>query len=116
MGALLLIGAGLACLHLCGVSVCLFRRLTGWPCLTCGSTRALAAVLAGDLADALRLQPLVVAGAAWAGAAAAAYSGFLVFGRRVVRVRCAPAERRFIWGAAFGLAVLNWLYLVRCGV
>lgn len=39
--------------------VCPFRALTGWPCPTCGMTRAMVALLGGDLAGSLRLNPIV---------------------------------------------------------
>ena len=60
LGALLLIGALISVLHLLGARICLFRRLTGLPCLTCGTSRAFAALLRGDLADAFSIQPLAV--------------------------------------------------------
>ena len=116
VAAFLLIVGGLAWLHRCGVSVCLFRRLTGWPCLTCGATRAFAALLSGNLAAALKLQPLAVVAAVSAGAACGAYSWLLLVRRRAVRVRLEPAESRFVWAAVVVLAVLNWLFLVRSGV
>jgi hypothetical protein len=116
VGAVLLIVGGLAWLHGCGVSVCLFRRLTGWPCLTCGATRAFSALLTGHLADAFKLQPLAVVAGVLAGAACGAQAWFLLVRRRVVRVRLEPAERQVFWTAVIVLAVLNWLYLVRCGV
>ncbi len=109
-------GAGLAWLHRCGVSVCLFRRLTGVPCLTCGATRAFAALLAGDWTGALNLQPLAVVGSAGLGAACAVYAGFFFLRRRVVCVRFERSERRVFCVAVMVLAVLNWLYLVRGGV
>ena len=37
---------------------CTFRALTGWPCPTCGTTRAALAVLAGDLGAAWAASPL----------------------------------------------------------
>ena len=97
------------------MSVCLFRRLTGVPCLTCGTTRACAALLSGDVAGALRLQPLAVVGGALAGAAFGAYSGLLLLRRRVAIVRLDPAESRVSCAVTIALAALNWLYLVRCG-
>jgi len=116
VGALLLIGAGLAWLRGCGVSVCLFHRLTGLPCLTCGATRAAAAILAGDLAGALRLQPLALIGGGGACVGFAVYSFFLVVRRCVVCVRLTRKEWRFFAATALALAILNWLYLVRSGV
>jgi hypothetical protein len=45
---------------------CPFRELTGLPCLSCGTTRAALSLLGGDLAAALRFNPLAsVAGIAF---------------------------------------------------
>ena len=40
---------------------CPFRALTGLPCLSCGTTHAAIALLHGDLAGALRANPLAAA-------------------------------------------------------
>lgn len=37
---------------------CLFARFTGMPCPSCGSTRAMRALLAGDLHQVLHYNPL----------------------------------------------------------
>lgn len=116
MGALLLIVAGLACIHLSGASICLFHRLTGVPCMTCGATRATAMLLQGDVLGAVRLQPLATLGGVIVGLAFAVYSAVLIVGRRVVRVRLEPHEGRVLWMTLLMLAVLNWIYLVRSGV
>ena len=115
MGALLLIGAGLSWLHRNGVSICLFHRLTGLPCLTCGTTRAAAALVAGDPAGALRQQPLAVIGGLAACMCFSIYSFFLLVRRRVVRVGLTAKEGLLFGAVLLALAVLNWLYLVRCG-
>ena len=38
---------------------CLFRRWTGLPCPSCGTTRCLQLLLSGHLADAWKMQPLM---------------------------------------------------------
>jgi hypothetical protein len=40
--------------------VCLFRKLTGWPCPLCGGTRAFRALAHGDWTVALWTSPLAV--------------------------------------------------------
>ena len=44
-------------------SLCVFKALTGWPCMTCGTTRALGRLAHFDVAGALAMNPLVAAGA-----------------------------------------------------
>jgi len=116
VGAVLLIGVPVALFHWAGVELCLFHRLTGWPCLTCGSTRALAFLATGDIAAAFRVQPLAALCAAGLGAAFAAYSVLLFLCRRVVAVRLGQGGRRATCAVGIALALLNWLYLVWRGV
>ena len=40
---------------------CVFRRATGVPCPTCGTTRAVLAAMAGRVADAFAFNPLIFA-------------------------------------------------------
>lgn len=40
------------------VSTCTFRRVTGYPCATCGGTRAAERLLRGDLFGAIAFNPL----------------------------------------------------------
>jgi hypothetical protein len=47
--------------HDAGPPVCVFRRITGYPCATCGATRATAKLLRGDWTDAFALNPLMSA-------------------------------------------------------
>ncbi len=88
---------------------CFFHRVTGFPCLTCGGTRAALELLAGNLGDALHANPLIaillvlfVGGGFAAGALALAGRG--VHG---------PA-RLPRWARAAVVLVLaaNWLWLI----
>jgi hypothetical protein len=114
LGVVLLIALGVAVLDAAGVQLCLFRRWTGLPCLTCGGTRACAALAAGDVVEAFRQQPLVSALLTAGTVAGAVHSLLLVRGRRLT-VRISAGERRLLLLAAIILAAANWLYLFRRG-
>ena len=43
-----------------GFNVCLFKKLTGIPCPSCGSTRALILLLHGNFAGSLFMNPFAV--------------------------------------------------------
>ncbi|MFN2431880.1 MAG: DUF2752 domain-containing protein [Gemmatimonadota bacterium] len=69
---------------------CPFRSLTGFPCPTCGTSRALLALAHGAAAEAFRIQPLatlLVLAALAAGALSAAAA-------MTPRLRSAPEEDR----------------------
>lgn len=92
---------------------CPFQQITGWPCPTCGATRALAALTQGRLIVALSFNPLV-----------AAVSLFLV-GAAIVSLACralrlelpapprpGPSLSRLLRAGAVGLVLANWSYLI----
>jgi hypothetical protein len=93
----------------CAVSLCILRNVTGLPCPTCGSTRAVRALAAGRPLEALGHNPLVVSalacGAAW------------LAWRAVGAPRARSAGGRPVSGAALAivavlLVVANWCYLL----
>ena len=64
--ALLPIMLGLSLLYQAGIFIptkifppCMFHALTGFSCPGCGSTRAVSALLRGDLLTSLKLQPAI---------------------------------------------------------
>jgi hypothetical protein len=96
------------------VQVCIFKVVTGWPCLTCGATRALARLYALDPLGALAMNPLAVAGGLalvpWALADLALWpSG------RALSLELAPSAARWARVLAITAAVANWLYLAAAG-
>lgn len=96
--------------------MCPFHWATGLPCLTCGSTRALAALAAGDLLTSLRFHPAVLPGFV----AALLYLSYAwaVVALRLPRVRVtlAPRDLRAArWGLAAAAAAL-WSFLIIEGV
>lgn len=94
---------------------CVFKVVTGVPCITCGSSRALAALAAGDLIPALRWNPLT----ACAAAAAAVYVPYgaavgLARARRL-RIHLQPREWQWVRASGLGSAAATWLFLLLDG-
>lgn len=88
-----------------------------WPCVFCGGTRALRALLAGDPAAAWAFNPLVTAGSL-ASLLFFAYAA-LVLALRLPRLRLRLAsltELRVMVGLAFALVLANWAYVWTAGV
>jgi Protein of unknown function (DUF2752) len=112
-----LLGLGLVSfLHLdrLGFTVCTFKSLTGLPCMSCGTTRALGRLAAGDWLGALQMNPLAtlvfVVGGLWAVAdSIAALRG------RGVRLRASAPVAHALRIAAVAAIVLNWIYLIAAG-
>lgn len=118
-GGVLLLGLALAALLLrLGLTppACGFRALTGEPCLTCGSTRLLEALLHGDLVGAFLWNPLVFL----AGTAVALWSllstGRWLHGRPPLRPRVSRGGRTILRIAAVVTLLAGWAYLVRQGI
>jgi hypothetical protein len=94
---------------------CVFKLVTGWPCLTCGGTRAVVALASGEVSAALRFNPIVAAGAIgsvlwtpWALMSAACRLPRL-------RVTLRPEHTARTRVAAINLAAACWLFLVLDG-
>lgn len=88
-------------------TTCLFKGLSGHPCPTCGSTRAVLALARGDLKAALAWNPLLIL-------ASGVAAGLLLhrgMTRRALQVETDPAARRLIWGAGFTALLLNWAWV-----
>jgi hypothetical protein len=122
-GVLLLSGWFVVCALVTGLSrltfvwpSCHFREWTGIPCLTCGSTRMVDALLSGDLLAAMAWNPLVfltlAAVTVWVVLAAVGIG----LGRPSRRLILAPRERLGMGLLCAGLLALDWSYLIWRGV
>ncbi len=93
-------------------TVCAFKLLTGYPCPTCGGTRAVDAALRGHCLQAISLNPLLclvmIGLGAWLGIR-------LVLGRRV-SVEMSPLEKATAWVIAIGALGANWAYVLWRGL
>lgn len=92
------------------MELCLFRRLTGLACPTCGTTRGVLSLLAARPLAAWAYNPLVftVVGV-WA-----AIVAVRILTGRSLRLRLTARQKPFAWIIAAAAAVLlNWLYVIR---
>ena len=97
--------------------VCPIKTIVGVPCLTCGSNRALSAMLHLEFLRALAWNPLVFVGAITWGLYTA-YAAVVIIGR-LPRLRVVGDHRRWRWpatGLVVAAVVVNWLYLYTAGI
>ena len=88
--------------------LCLFKRLTGIPCPTCGCMRGAMSFARGDVAAAWWCNPLMFS------VAAVFFSVLLVrvvLGRAVV-VELSRRQRALAWTLAAAAVVLNWVHVI----
>ena len=109
-------GLAVAVLHLDRLPIlfCLFRAATGLPCLTCGATRALGDLVAGDVSGALAMNPLATLAALalvpWGiGDLALMPRG------RALALEVPPPAARALRVLAVVAVLANWAYLIAAG-
>jgi len=114
IGVLAAVVVGLLGLDRLALTFCVFKGLTGLPCPTCGSTRAVARLFGFDLAGALAMNPfttvVAVVIAAWA-----LVDLLLIPRGRALRVGVSPTLARLLRIAAFVAFLANWIYLLLAG-
>lgn len=88
---------------------CLFHRLVGHPCPTCGSTRVVLGFAQGSWGEALRLNPLVAVGLVLTGL----WLGSRLLTGRALRLEASPRERTLLLLGGLVLLALNWLWVWR---
>lgn len=92
---------------------CRFKGWFGFPCGTCGITRALVLLQQGDVWSALQMNPLLIAGVV----AALCYTpiAWTLWLGRLPRPRLSasgPTGRWLLLGLALGAFFLNWGFLI----
>jgi hypothetical protein len=92
---------------------CPFLAMTGWPCLTCGASRATIAFFSGDFLRALLWNPLAFL--ALCGVVVFdLYAGVVLLGRtpRLRIVDWTRTENNIVRIAIVCAILLNWMYLL----
>ena len=109
-----LVGVGVRMQHVWGVHVemCMFKRITGLPCPTCGATRGVLAILGGRPLEGFLFNPLLFAVLA----AMAAYMLFRLATGKAIRLEASKRERLVLAGLFIAMLVLNWACLVVRGI
>ena len=96
------------------LTLCVFKGLTGLPCPTCGSTRALGRLFALDFEGAVAMNPLTtlvaVLVAAWA-----LLDLVLLPRRRAVALEVGKPLAFALRVGALVLFLANWIYLIAAG-
>ncbi len=90
------------------VVFCTFRRLTGYPCPGCGTTRMALAVLRGDLHGAVACNPLAFV----ACVAVMLLIGLRIFFSRHIVWITSRAASRYVTAALVAAVAANWVYLL----
>lgn len=89
-------------------TACMFRRITGYPCPTCGATRGVVALLQGDLIHCWLYNPFLFSiGFLWL-----LHLSARLFTARAVRIMMCRRERAIVWFLATVLLMGNWAYLI----
>ena len=92
---------------------CVFHAITGLPCLTCGGTRAMRSLLAGDIRAAFEWNPLVFLSIAAAGFFMIYAAIVTAFRLPRIRVTAFTSREGNALRIALGLAAAaNWIYLI----
>jgi hypothetical protein len=95
--------------------VCVFKHLTGLPCPTCGSTRAVGRLFALDLPGALAMNPLTTLALLLLLLPWAAADLILLSRGRGLVLEASRAAARSLRVAAVALVLLNWAFLLAMG-
>ncbi len=91
---------------------CVFKAMTGIPCPTCGSTRAVILLSQGHLLSAFRVNPATSAVVVAALVAFLCRMIALAFDLPGVRIGLSDQEKNLVRVSAVLALLLNWSYLI----
>ena len=94
---------------------CMFHKLTGIPCLTCGGTRSLVALSQFDFVSSFILNPLTPIFVI----ALVVFSSIMLFGyifKKSLVLKFSEGEKKLLRIGAIALIVFNWLFLIAADI
>ncbi len=94
---------------------CQFKKFTGYPCPTCGSTRLVLSIYNFDIASAFKYNPFIFLSgiilALWS------LTGFLpIFFKKKIVIELNNKEKKILIILIGILFTLNWIYLILVGI
>jgi len=90
------------------ISLCMFKKLTGLPCPTCGATRGCLSILHGHIIDGWLFNPMLFTIFGLWVASVALRLGF----GRAVKFNLSRRQRIISWIAITVMVLVNWAYLI----
>ena len=112
IGPLCLIGGLIFLCQVFGIMLCPLRKYTGIPCFTCGSTRAVLALISGDLKTAFLTQPLIISLLCCIAPIALFNLCTALLHKRLFMVSLSRMEKVFFCLVLGTATLLNWIYLL----
>jgi hypothetical protein len=112
--AVAIVAACVALAHVFGVTLCPMKRLLGVPCPTCGTTRAFAELLRGDVFGAFARQPLVIS-CNLLGLPVLLVIRFVSDRRTMADLLAAVSRSVIVWCLVAAAVLANWIYVIRHG-
>ncbi len=113
VASVLFVAGLLALLHGRNIVICPARRLFHIPCPACGTTRAVFALIRGDVLGAFAYQPLMTLVVMFVGIGWGVNLVRLWCGKDVLcPVPCSGFRAKLFWSAFLILLLLNWAYVL----
>jgi len=90
------------------VDLCLFKRVTGYPCPTCGTTRGIISLFHGKYIQAWLFNPLVFS----IGIIVIIDLLFRFIFARKIKITLTKKEKKNTWIIGIILLLANWAYII----
>lgn len=90
------------------VDLCLFKRFTGYPCPTCGTTRGIISLFHGEYIQAWLFNPLVFS----IGIIFIIDLLFKFIFARKIKITLTKKEKKAVWIIGIILLLANWAYVI----